>query len=106
MQYRRTRENLLDRRAKLERRGDRVRVDRRRTNGPLAADSGEQAVELENDQVLDALDASIRSELEEIRHALGRIERGDFGSCARCGASISIERLETVPTATLCRGCA
>jgi RNA polymerase-binding transcription factor DksA len=104
--HRRIRTDLFSRRTELERRSDRIRSDRRRTNGPLDADSAEQAIELENDQVLDALDASIWSELGQIRDALSRIEQGDFGSCARCDAPISIERLGAVPTTALCSECA
>ena len=100
------RARLLERRASLEERAERIRTDRRRTQKPLDADWPEQAIELENDQVLDALDASTRFELEQVRHALDRLERDEFGSCVRCGERISGARLDAVPTATLCRACA
>ncbi len=50
----------------------------------------------------------IRAEqqLREIEEAEGRLARGTYGSCQRCGESISEERLEAVPQARLCQGCA
>src|SRR3954463_13918418 len=38
----------------------------------------------------------------EISDALLRIERGEYGVCDECGGEIELERLEAVPTATLC----
>lgn len=90
----------------LERRMGRIKSDRQREQGPLDADSEEQATELENAPVLDALDSAGRAQLEEIRAALSRLDDGRFGMCAKCGDAISIERLRAVPTAIVCRHCA
>ena len=100
------RRRLLERRASLEPRVGRIRSDRRRAQKPLDADWAEQAIERENDPVLDALDASTRSELEQVRSAPERLERDQFGICERCDEQITAARLEAVPTATLCRACA
>jgi len=40
--------------------------------------------------------------LAEINAALQRIEKGTYGTCARCGKEISPERLEAHPWASLC----
>jgi DnaK suppressor protein len=40
--------------------------------------------------------------LEEVEHALLRIEEGTYGTCSDCGKPIPDERLEAVPWATLC----
>jgi RNA polymerase-binding protein DksA len=40
--------------------------------------------------------------LVEIEAALVRIDNGTYGLCSACGGSISAERLEAVPYATLC----
>jgi DnaK suppressor protein len=37
--------------------------------------------------------------------ALDRIEAGTFGTCERCGNPIQEERLEALPTVTLCLDC-
>ncbi len=37
--------------------------------------------------------------------ALEKIEAGTFGTCERCGNPIQDERLEALPTATLCVDC-
>ena len=42
---------------------------------------------------------------EEIRAALAYIEDGTYGICASCGTNIEPERLELVPTTTLCSEC-
>jgi DnaK suppressor protein len=40
--------------------------------------------------------------LEEVEHALVRIDEGTYGTCSVCGKPIPDERLEAVPYATLC----
>lgn len=44
--------------------------------------------------------------LAEIDAALQRIEDGTYGICTNCGKSISEERLEALPWASLCIDCA
>lgn len=41
----------------------------------------------------------------EIHEALHRIEEGDFGECEECGDDIGIQRLKSMPEATLCVEC-
>jgi RNA polymerase-binding protein DksA len=43
--------------------------------------------------------------LTAIDAALGRIDNGSYGVCARCGRAISPERLEARPWASLCIDC-
>ena len=40
--------------------------------------------------------------LEQVNHALGRLDRGEYGTCEVCGRPILEERLEALPWATLC----
>jgi RNA polymerase-binding transcription factor DksA len=96
---------LLERRRQVERRVGRVQSDVRHQDAPLEADSEEQVVQVENDPVLDALDASGRRELEEIDRALARLEAGDYGTCERCGEAIPAARLRVQPAATTCAAC-
>lgn len=44
--------------------------------------------------------------LGKVRHALARIESGEYGICERCGAAIPVERLDALPYTNLCVVCA
>lgn len=97
---------LLAQRAELVDRMRRLDKDVHHRQEPLPADFAEQAVELENQEVLEALDEDARMELRQIDRALKRIESGDYGLCATCGDSIAPERLRALAWATLCIDCA
>lgn len=100
------RERLLERRAELQRRVRRITDDVRHTSGPLSSDFAEQAVERENEEVLDALGEAGRVELRQISAALQRIESGEYGVCVACGEPIPPKRLEVLPFSDRCVGCA
>ena len=68
--YERIRRKLLNRRNEIEDRLNKVDQDILHTNGAPSPDSGEQAIERENDDVLEALGGIARSELEQINIAL------------------------------------
>ncbi len=82
-----------------------IGADKTKEKGPLDADSEEQVVELENNEVLDGLDEISRSELVDIRAALDRIADGSYGKCADCNETIPINRLEALPNALRCIQC-
>ena len=84
----------------------RIRVDRRHEAAPLDKDSGDRAIERENDEALDELDQVGRRELEAIEHALARIADGTYGTCTGCGDAIPIARLEASPSSETCIDCA
>lgn len=48
----------------------------------------------------------LMNHLHDVQAALGRVDRGSYGKCERCGNDIAPERLEAVPTARLCISCA
>lgn len=73
---------------------------------PLDADWSEQAVDLADDEALAGVDEVLRDEIGQIRLALLRIANGTYGSCAKCGEEIALERLQALPTATRCINCA
>jgi len=56
-------------------------------------------------EVLFELTDNERKQLNEIDTALKKIEEKSFGVCEECGGKISQERLEAIPTATLCISC-
>ncbi|HEX2058596.1 MAG TPA: TraR/DksA C4-type zinc finger protein [Actinomycetota bacterium] len=66
------------------------------------ADSGHRTAETA--EVL-ALVESLAAHRRDVMAALDRIDRGTFGTCERCGNQIPEERLEAIPTATLCVSC-
>ena len=73
---------------------------------PYSADFAEQAVEMENNEVVEALDTENKVTLQEINLALDRIESGEFGNCTDCGAEIAADRLFSIPHTRLCISCA
>ncbi len=66
------------------------------------ADHASEMVDRELDE---SLEVNAEEIVREIDRALGRIEDGTYGSCARCGQAIPEERLAAVPYATLCVSC-
>lgn len=72
----------------------------------LTADWKEQAIERENDEVLESLGVASERELQMINEALSRIERGEYFYCSECGEEIPEARLELLPYTTLCVSCA
>ena len=89
--------------AELEARQARIAED---LAEPLNADSGEQAVEMEDDASLEGQGALVAREIASVKRALARIEDGTYGECVRCGEDIAAARLEARPEAALCINCA
>ena len=73
---------------------------------PHDPDSSERAVQMEDDQSLEARGALAASKIASIERALLRIEHGEYGECVQCGAAISEGRLAARPEAALCITCA
>jgi DnaK suppressor protein len=73
---------------------------------PYSADFAEQATEMENNEVVEALDAENRVTLQETKLALARIDTGEFGNCTDCGAEIDGDRLFAIPHVRFCINCA
>lgn len=103
--YQAIREQLSARYGEIRERLLKIEGNIRRTDQPLQADFAEQAIDVENDQVLDALDRSIRAEMTQIENTIARIDRGEYGNCEICDYPISLRRLEALPQATRCVRC-
>ncbi len=73
---------------------------------PLDKDFEEQATQAENNEVLDGLGNAARTELEMIKQAIARIDKGEYGVCQVCGQPVNKERLKAVPYASMCIKCA
>ena len=69
-------------------------------------DAEEQALDRENDEVLERLDPSSRKEMAMIEAALARIAAGTYDVCDNCGATIGAQRLKALPYTTACIKCA
>ncbi|TRY30665.1 TraR/DksA family transcriptional regulator [Aliiglaciecola sp. M165] len=82
------------------------KIDKDLHSRMTSAKFSEQVVEGQNDEVLLNLKNEAEQELEQIEHALLKLENGRFGHCEKCHGKISEERLHAVPFATLCKKCA
>jgi len=67
------------------------------------ADSGHSTAE--RARMLSVMKA-LRANLRWVQRALSKMELGTYGTCERCGNPITIERLDALPWAILCIGCA
>lgn len=72
----------------------------------LPQDFAEQAVERENDEVVEALGVRLRGELAAIDAALARVAAGTYDDCADCGDPIGAERRAALPLTAVCASCA
>lgn len=97
---------LLAKQEELLSRVERTHKHIRQKDQPVSAKFSEQATEMENAELVHALDAEGRMELNQIHHALARIESGDYFDCAVCGNPIGEKRLEAVPFTDRCINCA
>ncbi len=77
-----------------------------RREEPYSADFAEQAVEVENNEVVEHLDDEAKVELAQINSALQRLQDGDYGVCTNCQSEINEARLRVLPAAQLCIKCA
>jgi RNA polymerase-binding transcription factor DksA len=96
------REQLTEQLGRLLTRVGKVESDLRRARD---RDSQEQAIELENDEVLEELDEMTLGEIRRVRTALDRIANGTYGTCLTCGRAISADRLAAIPSAPTCVNC-
>ncbi|TWD48297.1 TraR/DksA family transcriptional regulator [Agrobacterium vitis] len=96
-------QTLLKRRAELIRRLGKIDHDLHELRSP---DMEEQAVEAENDEVLEGLGHAGETELKGIDAAIERINNGTYGLCVSCGTPIAPERLALLPATPFCQDCA
>jgi DnaK suppressor protein len=101
--YAEIRETLLAKQAELSRRLESIKEN---LLGGRSADSQEQAQELENAEVVDALGNETRAELNKIAKALDQIKNETYGICVDCGEDIPMARLKAHPFADRCIRCA
>jgi|SRR5688572_26577524 DnaK suppressor protein len=99
------REALMVRRRALLERHERVEADLQRRGEPLVGDWSDRAIQLQNDEALQAIDDAAQDELAAIDEVLQRLGRGLYGVCKECGGSIEPGRLRALHAVT-CAACA
>ena len=102
-QYARIQADLIAKQAELVRRLARLKEN---LTAGRSTDSQEQAQELENAEVVDALGNEARIEISQIARALDQIKNRTYGVCTDCGETIPMARLEASPFADRCIRCA
>lgn len=101
-----TRAELETKLATLEARYARLHDHQRNRKGELSKDSEEQAIELQNEEVIEALLPKTRAEIAALKKAIARLDSGDTIACERCGKPIDARRLAIVPHTHTCARCA
>lgn len=99
-------ERLLAMRSEYTKRVHALDKDLHHEEYAVEKDFAEQATQMENQQVLEALDDEAKYQLGQIDSALRRIEQGSYGICASCGEPIATSRLDAVPYTIHCIDCA
>ena len=102
--------NLTEVRGQLEKRlaelNDRVTFVERERAEPMSADSAEQAIEAEDDEVIALQDDVLHLEIAAIVAAIRKIDTGTYGNCTSCREDIELARLAVLPSTSLCIDCA
>ena len=100
-----------DARAKLIAERDRVHEQLQHLGHDGARDSFDEnfadigQVTAERGEV-DAIVGSLLDTLDDVEHALAKVESGAFGACEQCLSPIAAARLDAMPAARLCISCA
>lgn len=97
---------LQEKRDQIHSRLRKIHSSRRHDEEQLDKDMEDQAIELENEEVLSELEPATRQELGDILAALERMEEGTYGQCIECGDEISTSRLKAIPHTLECIECA
>lgn len=94
---------LTARLADLENRIDGIEAE---LDSHQSTDWEDMATERETDEVLEGMGLTAQAEQRMIVAALDRIASGDYGTCTRCGATITEGRLDVLPFTPFCNSCA
>lgn len=97
-------------RAELDECGRELRVRLGRVEDELQSSHSrgfaDQAIEREQDEVLEGEETVFDQELAQIEAAIARIDNDSYGQCGKCGEDITPARLAVQPEAPLCINCA
>ena len=79
-------------------------ADERREGSPFGKRE-EEATETSELEKRLALEKRLREQLADVEHSLQKFQLGTYGHCDKCGQPIAPDRLEALPTASLCMKC-
>jgi DnaK suppressor protein len=102
---------LIRRRVHLLEEAARLNVDERALGeardleGGAGTDSADTATDLVEEEVAEALEHNVRSQLFQVERALHRLDSGRYGICEECGQQIDPARLKALPSAQNCLEC-
>ena len=99
-------QGLLVKQAEITSRVERTHKHIHHKDNLVSADFSEQVTEMENEEIIHALDEEGRVELKRIQHALRRIENGVYENCSKCGEEIGQQRLLAIAETDQCINCA
>jgi len=105
-EYEEVRQTLCAMLEELNLRLDRITNNVRHSDVPLEKDFAEMATQNENNEVMDYLGNSAKTEIAMIKQAIARIDNGQYGMCQICDEPINKERLEALPYSSMCIKCA
>jgi RNA polymerase-binding protein DksA len=105
-EYEEVRQTLCAMLEELNLRLDRITNNVRHSDVPLEKDFAEMATQNENNEVMDYLGNSAKTEIGMIKQAIARIDNGQYGMCQVCDEPIGKERLEALPYSSMCIRCA
>jgi DnaK suppressor protein len=95
-----SRDELQAEKTRLEARlGELHADDLAETQDDNFADGGQVAAE--QDEIM-ALATDLRTQLDDVQRALGKLDAGTYGRCEVCGEPIAEDRLEALPAARFC----
>lgn len=72
---------------------------------PEASESGTDSWMAEVHGRLTMLKNDLTNLSKRITDSLVKLKKGTYGKCEKCGKQIEVERLEAMPTASLCLSC-
>ncbi len=100
-----TKEKLIELRDRILENVRKELADYRHRSSSSSADPVDQAADAYDDNVTFEIAANTDEELEQIKSALEKIEKGTYGLCEMCDVAISPTRLKILPFATRCVNC-
>lgn len=80
-------------------------ADYRARSGNKSTDEADMAADAYDEDLSFEIASNSDKELEEIEHALDRLDEGSYGECEGCGELIGPSRLKILPYATTCKHC-
>lgn len=101
-------DHLLEEKRKIKNTLDSLKLqdpfsDPDRLNDNAASDT--EAKEESSHERMEALEKELNLHLDDVEHALDRLEKNTYGKCAMCNKMIDTDRLAVKPTALFCFEC-